>query len=361
MPEQAVASSPVYAAHPTVRVDSQEQAKASSLLVGMEMTEREGGMSAMELKFSNVAEDNGGTPSLAFEDETIFKLGTKISVHCGDVTSPQEVFQGTVTGIEVDFPEGASPEVVILAEDVFQQARMARRTKLHEDANIADLAQQIASRLSLTPKVTGFTENIGTQMQLNESDLAFLRRLLRLYDGDLQVVGTELHVSPRSEVQRGSLDLELHSQLRRARVLADLSQQITKVTVAGWDAQQGARVVGNSTGANLTPGTGRTGASVLQEAIGPRAEHLGNVAVVNSDEARAIADAAFDSRARRFVCVQGTAEGNPAIRVGTNLTLSGISNRFNNTYYVVRACHRYDLKRGYETDFDAESAYLGNV
>jgi phage protein D len=361
MPEQPVASSPVYAAHPTVHVDSQESERASALLIGMEMTESEGGMSAMELKFSNVAGDNGAAADLAFEDESILKLGAKIAVYCGDVTSPQEVFQGTVTGIEADFPEGSAPELVVLAEDVFQRARMARRTKLYENATVADLAQQVASRLNLTPQVTGLSENIGVQMQLNESDLAFLRRILRRYDGDMQVVGTELHVSPRSDVQRGALDLELHSQLRHARVLADLSHQITKVTVAGWDAQQGARVVGNSTGANTAPGTGRTGATVLQDAIGARAEHIGHVAVTTSDEAQALADAAFDSRARRFVCVHGTAEGNPAIRVGTNVTLSGMSSRFNNTYYVVRARHRYDLSRGYETDFEAESAFLGAV
>jgi phage protein D len=45
--------------------------------------------------------------------------------------------------------------------------------------------------------------------------------------------------------------------------------------------------------------------------------------------------------------------------VGTNVKLSGMGQRFDNTYYVVRACHRYDLTRGYETDFEAESAFWG--
>ena len=55
----------------------------------------------------------------------------------------------------------------------------------------------------------------------------------------------------------------------------------------------------------------------------------------------------------------GTAEGNPSIRVGTHVRLTGLSRRFNNTYYVTRCCHRFDLERGYETDFVAESAFLG--
>jgi phage protein D len=359
MPEQALANSAVYIATPTVKVDSQDAPKANQLLIGMEMTEAEGGMSAMELRFSNVASDAQGSADLAFEDDSLLKLGAKIAVYCGGGSSQQEIFKGLITGLEADFPHGSPPELVVLAEDVFQQARMARRTKLHENVTIADLARQLASQLSLTPQITGFTENIGTQVQLNESDLAFLRRILRRYDGDMQVVGSELHVSPRGDVQRGAVNLDLNSQLRRARAVADLAHQVTEVTVTGWDVQQGSRASGTSTGARIAPGSGSTGASVLSERVGQRSEHISHVEVRNSGEAQAVADAAFDHFARRFVRVHGTAEGNPALRVGTHTTLRGMGGRFDNTYYIVSACHRYDSKRGYETDFEAESAYLG--
>jgi phage protein D len=160
-------------------------------------------------------------------------------------------------------------------------------------------------------------------------------------------------------VQRGAVNLDLNSQLRRARAVADLAHQVTEVTVTGWDVQQGSRASGTSTGARIAPGSGSTGASVLSERVGQRSEHISHVEVRNSGEAQAVADAAFDHFARRFVRVQGTAEGNPALRVGTHTTLRGMGGRFDNTYYIVSACHRYDSKRGYETDFEAESAYLG--
>jgi phage protein D len=196
-------------------------------------------------------------------------------------------------------------------------------------------------------------------MQLNESDLAFLRRLLRRHDADLQVVGKELHVSARLDVKRGTLDLELHSQLRQVRVTADLTDQMTAATVTGWDAVAGKRVSATSKGANGGPGAGRTGAQVLRDTLGERSEHLGHLAVTTQEEAQALADTAFDRRARRFVRLDGTAEGNPALRVGTHINLTGVSRRFDNTYYVVSACHRFDVKRGYETDFEAECAFLG--
>jgi uncharacterized protein len=69
----------------------------------------------------------------------------------------------------------------------------------------------------------------------------------------------------------------------------------------------------------------------------------------------------FDQRARGFVRAEGTATGHPSIRVGTHLQLSGVSRRFENTYYVTSTHHRYDLQEGYKTDFKAECASLGEV
>lgn len=361
MPEAPISELAVYSARPTVRIDSREDVKLSNLVLALEMNECEGGMSTLELRVSNIASDPGGGADLAFEDGRLLKHGAKIAIYSGDETGPKEIFQGTVTGLEGHFREDAPPELVVLAEDVFQRARMSRRTKLHQNVSISDLANGLAGQLGLSPVVTGFTQQIGIQMQLDESDLAFLRRILARYDGDMQVVGTELHVSPREDVRRGAIELEVHKQLRKARVLADLAHQVTEVTVSGWDAAQGQRISASSSGARPGPGSGRTGAATLSDAIGERSEHIGHLAVTNNEEAQALALVAFDRRARRFVSVDGTAEGNAALRVGSHVTLKGLSGRFDNTYYVVHACHRWDLTHGYETDFRAECAYFGEV
>jgi phage protein D len=246
-----------------------------------------------------------------------------------------------------------------LAEDHLQKARLERRTRTYVDQSLADIAQAIAQDLGLTPRVTGLTETIGTWVQLNESDLAFLRRLLARYDGDLQVVGNELHVSSRADVQRGTVELALNSQLRHVRVLADLAHQVNEVTVTGWDPIRGQRLTSHSTGADRGPGRGREGADVLSATLGRRSHHISHLAVATAEEADAVATAAFDARRRRFVTLTGTAEGNPAIRVGTHVRVTGVGARFGNTYYVTRCRHRFDLAKGYETDFTGECAFLG--
>jgi phage protein D len=362
MGETPTSTRSAYTAKPTVRVDGQDLAKVTELSIALELTESEGGMSALELRLSNVASQPRGRADLAFENARILRLGAALAIGSGDRTQPREIFQGVITGLEADFADKGPVELVVLAEDVFQQARMKRRTAVHTDVSIGDLARQLAGQLALTPVVTGFTDTIGTWVQLNESDLAFLRRVLQRYDGDLQSVGRELHVSPRGEVQRGALELQLHDgQLRRARVIADLAHQVSEVTVSGWDFVQGKRVSGISTGTLPASRAERTGAARLRDALGERSEHIGFLAVADEAEARALADAAFDHRARQFVRVSGTAEGNAALRVGTHLTLKGLGPRFEDVYYVTRACHRWDVTNAYETDFEAESAFLAGA
>jgi phage protein D len=361
MAETVLSSRDIYSARPTVRVAGREEGRLRDLVLAMEMRESEGGPSALELRLSNVASLPGGGAELAFEDESIVRLGSPLAVYGGDEEAPQEIFSGVVSGLEAEFPAEAPPELVLLAEDGLQRARGTRRTAVHSDLSLADLARGVASRLNLEPKVTGFDRSLDTWVQLNESDLAFLRRLLLRHDGDVQVVGRELHVSPRGDVRRGEVELKLYSQLLQARIVADLAHQVTKLTVAGWDAARGRRVSAESRGARPGPGTGRRGDRVLRDVLEERAEHLGELAATTQEEAQALADAAFDGRLRRFVRVEGTAEGNPALRVGTWVKLRGISRRFDNTYYVTSACHRWDKARGYETDFEAECASLGEA
>jgi len=261
--------------------------------------------------------------------------------------------------MEAEFPDTDPPELLLLAEDRLQQARMTRRTQVYRDVSVADIADQVAQRLSLRAEVSGLRTPTGTWVQLNESDLAFLRQLLKRFDADLQIVENRLEVAPISEVQRQVIAMQLSEDLRSVRFVADLAHQATAVTSAGWNPLTGRAVNGRGQGQHLGPGRGRRGATLLQETLGERVEHVGHIPVTTDDEAQALADTEFDQRARSFVRAEGTATGHPSIRVGAHLQLGGISARFTNTYYVVSTHHHYDLMQGYMTDFKAESAALG--
>jgi uncharacterized protein len=359
MPETPVTTSAVYSAIPTVQVDGQLNDKVTAQLLGMKMCEREGGMSNLELRFSNFGSFAGGLADQVFEDGTILKLGAALTVYAGLVTSPTEIFRGKITALEAIFPSNGPPELVVLAEDALQGARMKRRTKTWDNTSLSGIVQEIASGLSLTPVTSGLDSTIGSEQQLNESDLHFLRRLLARYDADLQVVAAELHATPRSQAQRNAIQLDMNSQLQEVRILADLAHQATQVTTTGWDYNQGQTISATSQTTSLGPGSGQTGASWLQQAFASRSEQLAQYATLDQSDAQALVDAEFAQRSRQFVVARGVAEGNPALRVGSYLTLTGLGPRFSNTYYTTATVHRFDTEKGYATEFTAECAYLG--
>lgn len=359
MAESPLSDRAVYAARPTVRIDGEAHDRVSALLISIELDERAGGLSSLEARFSNVASTEGGSAEPAFEDDRILRLGAEFALYGGDETAPVELFRGRITGLDAEFTRDGPPELLVLAEDAFVRARMARRTKLHRDVTLADLVRALAETAGLTADVEGLDRDVGERMQLNESDLAFVRRVLRDHDADLQAVGTTLQAAPRSDVQRGVVELELFGQLDRVRVLVDLAHQVTEVTGAGWDPVAGRAFRVESRGLHLGPGSGVTGADGLDAIDVERSEHIGHLSATTQREAQALADAHYDQRARRFVTVEGVAEGNPRLRVGTHVELKGVSPRFDNTYYVVRARHRYDVSQGYRTEFEAESARYG--
>ena len=360
MQESPLASLAFYSATPTIQINGASDDKVTSLLLAMEMRESEGGMSALELRFTNYLSLSSGGGDFAFEDGSLLKLGAAVQVYAGDVTSPPEIFRGKITALESRFLRDGAPELVVLAEDLLQAARMSRRTKNWENATLAAIVGQVAGNIGLTPVTNGLDANIGTQLQFNESDLQFLRRLLCRYDADLQVVGSELHAAPRSQAQRNDVTIDLGSQLREVRVIADLANQVTQITTTGWDYSQGQAISATSQTTSLGPGSGTTGAAWMQQALATRSDQLAQFATLNTDEAQSLVDAEFAERTRTFVVARGVSQGNPNLRVGTFLTLNGLGPRFSNSYYTTATTHKFDPAAGYETQFTAECAYLGS-
>ena len=358
MPEQPLTQNAVYSAIPTVQLDGQANDKVTAQMLSLEMREQEGGMSALEMRFSNFGTFSTQLADLVFEDGAVLKLGAAVLVYAGDVSSPTEIFRDKITALEGRFPSDGPPELIVLAEDALQTARMQRRTKNWDSATLTQVATQVAANLGLTPILSGLDASIGDQRQLNESDLHFLRRLLARYDADMQVVGTELHASPRAQAQRNSIEIDLNSQLKEVRVLADLAHQVTQITATGWDYNQGQTISATSQTTSFGPGSGQTGKDWLGQAT--RSEQLGQFANLNSTEAQALVDAEFAQRMRTFLVAHGVSEGNPNLRVGTYLQLAGIGPRFSNTYYTTATVHHFDTEKGYETRFRAECAYLGS-
>jgi len=354
--EAPVSQRAAYAVRPTVLVDGQASALVDASLRTCVVSEADGGLGTLALGLSNWGVTSGSVGPL-FDTGGPIRLGTRLKVYFGETSSPRALFEGEVHAIEARASVGTPPEIVLLAEDGLYAARCARRTTVYENQSVGGRVQAIAERHGLQCDLGELPSGSATWAQLDESDLAFLRRVLDRNDCDMQVNGNQLQVRPRGDRDRGTLALALYSQLQRVRVIADLAQQVSEVTASGFDVGGGSQYTASSRGAHLGTGSGTPGSGLLPGS-GSRSEHLGPLACRDLDEAQKLVDAGFDQRARRFVRLHGGAEGNPELRVGTRVRISGVGQRFDNTYEVVEAHHRFEQAGGYQTDFVAKSAYL---
>ncbi len=362
--QTALSDKLIYDPRPTIEVDGERNQMLQQLIIGMEVRAQEGGLSCAELRFRNTAtlEDVGNDYAFETRQNDLLSLGNAISLFSGDRNDPVEVFRGTITGLEFINEPPQQPELVVLAEDDLLKARMSRKTRLFSDSSAGDVIESIARELGLNARVEGLDETLDDWLQHNETDLAFMRRLLARFDADMQMIEGELVVAPRSDIQRGEHTLRMRSQLLAVRLCADLNHQVSGISLSHWDPAQGERIeVESDQGADMGPGEGTRGDEALEQALEQRMEHLNGVAVANQSEAQAVVNAGFSRRLRRFVTVSGVAIGNPSLKVGSHVSLEGVGPRFSNSYYLTRVLHRYDrADRQYQTEFEGECAFIGS-
>jgi phage protein D len=238
---------------------------------------------------------------------------------------------------------------------------MERRTRAFEDVSDADVVRRVASQHGLTADVDLDGPTYRVLTQVNQSDLAFLRERVAAIDADLWVDGRTLHAQMRARRDAGRVDLAYGVNLREFSVLADLAHQRSSVHVCGWDvAAKQAIDVEAGEGAIAGELSGRrSGSAVLAQALAERHERIATAVPHTQPEARALADARYRTRARRFLRGTGITDGEPAIRAGTRVELAGVGALFDGGYVVTCVRHTFDLRHAYRTTFEVERPGIG--
>ena len=343
-------------ARPTIGIGGQDNASLADGLLSLQIVETVSGVYRCEAVFGNWGTKDGGLGFLYF-DRQLLDFGKAFTVKIGS----DVVFDGRITGLEADFPDGRAPDLNVLAEDRFQDLRMTRRTRTFTSVDDSSVISQIAQDHGLTPSVdvTGPTHKVLAQV--NQSDLAFLRERARAIDAELWMEGSTLKAMPHARRNGGTVQLRYGSDLREFAVLADLSGQRTSVTVNGWDVK-GKQAIQYEAGESAINGelNGDTsGPSILSEKFSTRKEALAHTVPLASDEAQAEAEAFFRMSARQFVSGRGIAEGDGRLRVGAYVDLQAVGPLFSGKYYLSEVRHLFDGARGIRTEFKAERPGLG--
>lgn len=352
-----------YAARPVIKVGGQtRQALGEALLISLLIEETTLGLFRCEAHFLNWG-TKGDQVDFQFFELDVVDFGKEFAVEMGQPGATRRIFAGRVTALEAHYPPQRPPEFTVLAEDRFQDLRMERRTRSFENVSDADVMRQIASQQGLTAQVDADGPTYRVLAQVNQSDLAFLRERAAAIDAELWVEDRTLFVKARQRRQAGEVTLTYGSNLLEFSVLADLAHQRTSVRVSGWDVS-GKQALDVEAGASAIASelnSGRSGSAVLGQALAARNERITLAVPLTQPEARALAEARYRQRARRFLRGTGLADGNAQIRVGTTLDLRGLGKLFDGKYYVTLVRHTFDLRDGYRTAFEVERPGLGGA
>jgi uncharacterized protein len=326
-------------------------------------------------------------------DSRDFRLGSRVSVRLGYADQLLTVATGTVSTLAPKFPDGASPTVSVSGVDGMLRLKESKPDQNVEKVylNLADwqIAEKIAQRNKLRIVTTREGPVHDRVVQKNQSDAQFLMERAKRLDFDCFLLPdpdtgeeTLFFIKPtdgrdgrpirlfRLAYQPGlttgptALPEGLVPNLLDFTPTLTVSQQVSKLTVRGWDPRTKQHIAFTATAENLPAGQnsagGESGPEVAESTLGGRQEVLVDAPVTSDQEARELAISLLRERSYEFITATGRVAGLPELRPGDNLEIFGLGQRFSGTYYVKRVEHTLGTS-GFFTQFAGRRIHQGEA
>ncbi|GHJ42763.1 hypothetical protein Cs7R123_01050 [Catellatospora sp. TT07R-123] len=257
----------------------------------------------------------------------------------------RELFAGEIGSVELVRGPGSETGWTVVAHDALHRLRSRQRPRVFTDVTLADLARELTSGLGLDvrcpdpgPALERVVQHRATDWDLLSRTAARLGRYLYL-DGRTLVVDT---LRPRGS----AVELKFGDTLWQCRVAGHADRALSAVTAYGWHPGRGEFTTERASGAGYRPGsatpppglTGGADRTLIDQPVGHQAE---------------AAQAAVDRGAARVLAVSGTCQGDPAVRPGRAVGVSGVDDAVDGVYPVCTAVHTVDAD-GYRVAFGTE-------
>lgn len=255
----------------------------------------------------------------------------------------ESLFTGEVTVVGQVYGADRSREFRVRAYDALHRLRKRQSTRLHAPQTIEALARALTQGTGLDVVGGGFS--IGELYQCARSDLDILVGATARVGLHPVVVGSSLHLVGLSG-EGAPVDLELGANAHSVEVEVSQEPSFRSAHVTGWFPDTVTDVTATATS---SPARAEVRADATPESVGGGGAVLRqNDPLVSSDEAAALAQAELDVRAAGEVTVSLVADGEPRLRAGSRIHLTGVASQFEGSYTACLVVHTID-GRGFET------------
>ena len=290
-----------------------------------------------------------GNPFQALDDSK-FVVGAALEVKLGstDERTTSTLFKGEIVTVEPDFQSG-SVAMVVRAYDKSHRMMRARKQRTFKNQTISDIVKKVGTEYGFSVSTRPSGGPLDFVLQHNETDWEFVWRLARR-------VGFEFVVTDSMKATFGppelsdEVELAYPDDLHSFRPRITSVQQVEKVNVRGFDLKAKKQVVSTKSSPNQLTEAGIKRSDVLKKFSGDQLEISGQ-SFSSSGEADQIAQSALDQLANAYLAAEGSCHGNPKIKAGTKLKITGIGSDFSGTYRVAKAQHLLGTAGGYTTEF----------
>lgn len=283
-----------------------------------------------------------------------FTPGAEIEVKLG-VNEKVKMMTGRVTAIEPDY-DYSHPRLAIRGYDGMFDLRFGTKRRSFTDTKDSTIAQQLASEVGLSADVTDTRTIHPYIFQNNQSNYDFLLERASRLDYELLIEDDRiLRFGPPREEQEPEVEMEFapSSELKRFSAQLKTLTRNSEIEMRGWDVNRKEAIASKSRGGDelVIPGSGEmTGFEYATNGFRASPSAIIDEPLVDDVDAENLARAMYRRSLRNFISGEGAAIGNPRIRAGRTIRLTGLGSKFSGVYYVVSSRHHFSAQ-GYETTF----------
>ncbi|UUZ94993.1 hypothetical protein LJK87_11075 [Paenibacillus sp. P25] len=285
-----------------------------------------------------------------------FVLGKTLEVKMGYTDKLRTVFYGIITSVTADYPGQGHPTLKILGMDKSTLMMKGSKAGYWIDKKYSDVAKEIGQKYVPDVVVDDTQTVIKTIDQKGMSDFKFLEYLALVCNYDFFLVDKSMYFRKPLTATSSVLTLSYGKNLRSFSPDMNIADQVTKVTVRGWDDKQQKPIVSSASEITKLGSGSKTGKDLLKTQGDFEENIYTNVDSV--EEAKAKAEAIMNKRAMKLVSGDGECIGLPEICAGRYIKLDGLGQVFNQSYYIVSSTHRIDSS-GYTTSFKVQGNAVG--
>ena len=271
--------------------------------------------------------------------------GRKLRIQLGYEHDLTDVFVGEITAVEISVEPRGGKRLVVRGYDRAHRMHRGRHTETFLQMSDSDIASQVARSSGLEANVSATAVVHPYVIQDNLTDWEFLSARARLNGFELQVQGEQLVFKKPPSTPAADVELTWGQNLLSFSAEMSAAEQVGEVEVRGWDPLAKQEILGTAKRAETTTLTEQrtTGGEVAKSAF----KDLARAVVVgepvgSGSHAAAVAQAVLNELEQSFVSARGTTVGDTALRLGSKISVAGVGDRFNGSYFVSEVTHSYE-------------------